>query len=174
MLPIPKRLSGNVELENVSFRYDEHAALVLQNISLRIEPGQKVALVGRTGSGKSTLGMLLLGLYAPTTGDIRYDGLSIAQLNHRWLRQQFGVVLQKPFLFSGSIRQNIALNDPDLSFEAIVAAARTAVIHEDIEVMPMGYETLLAEDGGGLSGGQLQRLALARALVNKPCYPAPG
>jgi ABC-type bacteriocin/lantibiotic exporter with double-glycine peptidase domain len=161
-------LSGCIRLRDVSFRYDDHAPWVLRNVSLVIEPGQKVALVGRTGSGKSTLGMLLLGLYPPTEGEILYDGRFLNQIHHRWLRQQFGVVLQDPFLFSGSIRQNLAFHNPDMPLEKVMAAAKLAAIHEDIEQMPMGYETLLSEGGGGLSGGQRQRLALARALVNEP------
>jgi ABC-type bacteriocin/lantibiotic exporter with double-glycine peptidase domain len=141
---------------------------VLRNVSLTIEPGQKVALVGRTGSGKSTLAMLLLGLYAPTEGEILYDGVPLQRLNYRAVRSQFGVVLQEPFLFSGSIRQNIAFSNPDLALEQVIEAARLAAIHEDIIRMPMGYETRLAERGSGLSGGQRQRLSLARALAHRP------
>ncbi|MCA9996458.1 MAG: peptidase domain-containing ABC transporter [Anaerolineales bacterium] len=161
-------LTGQIELQNVSFRYDEHAPWVLRNVSLSIKPGQKVALVGRTGSGKSTLGMLLLGLYPVTEGEILYNGRSLNQINHRWLRQQFGIILQNPFLFSGSIRQNLTFHNPNVSLEKVVAAAKLAAIDEDIKQMPMGYETILSEGGGGLSGGQTQRLALARALVNDP------
>lgn len=161
-------LTGQIDLQNVSFRYDEHAPWVLRNVSLSIKPGQKVALVGRTGSGKSTLGMLLLGLYPATEGEILYNGRSLDQINHRWLRQQFGVILQNPFLFSGSIRQNLTFHNPDVSLDKVVAAAKLAAIDEDIQQMPMGYETILSEGGGGLSGGQNQRLALARALVNEP------
>jgi ABC-type bacteriocin/lantibiotic exporter with double-glycine peptidase domain len=155
-------------LKQVGFRYDPHAPWVLRDISVTIAPGQKVALVGRTGSGKSTLAMLLLGLYPPTEGEILYDGIPLQHLNYRTLRSQFGVVLQESFLFSGSIRQNIAFNDPSLSLEQVIEAARLAVIHDEIVRMPMGYETLLAEGGAGLSGGQRQRLALARALAHRP------
>jgi ABC-type bacteriocin/lantibiotic exporter with double-glycine peptidase domain len=142
--------------------------MVLDNMSLTIEPGQKVALVGRTGSGKSTLAMLLLGLYAPTEGEILYDGLPLPRLNYRALRSQFGVVLQEPFLFSGSIRQNIAFSNPNLGVDQVIEAARRAMIHEEISVMPMGYETRISERGSGLSGGQRQRISLARALVHQP------
>lgn len=162
------RLSGRIELRNVSFRYDPATPLVLRNISLTIEPGQKVALVGHTGSGKSTLAMLLLGLYTLTEGEILYDGIPLQRLNYRALRSQFGVVLQEPFLFSGSIRQNIAFGNPSLRLEQVVEAARLAVIHEDIASLPMGYETRLAERGSGLSGGQRQRISLARALARPP------
>jgi ATP-binding cassette, subfamily B, bacterial len=162
------QLAGRIELRDVSFQYDPGAPLILRDISLTIEPGQKVALVGRTGSGKSTLAALLLGLYSPTGGTILYDGIPLRDLDYRALRSQFGVVLQDSFLFSGSIRQNVALHDPGLSLDAIDAAVRLAAIDGDIARMPMGYETLLAEGGEGLSGGQRQRLALARALARRP------
>lgn len=163
-------LSGKIELREVSFRYDPNAPLVLKDISVAIEPRQKVAVVGRTGSGKSTLGKLLLGLYPPTSGEILYDGISLQDLNYRTLRTQFGVVLQESLLFSGSIRENISFNDPALEFEQIIEAARMAAIHDDIQEMPMGYETLVAEGGAGFAGGQCQRLALARALAHKPVW----
>jgi ABC-type bacteriocin/lantibiotic exporter with double-glycine peptidase domain len=165
--PAP-RLSGRIELKQVSFRYDRHAPRVLRDISVAIEPGQKVALVGRTGSGKSTLALLLLGLYEPTEGAILYDGIPSRRLNYRTLRGQCGAVLQEPFLFSGPIRQGIARHDPGLSLGQVMAAARLAAVHEEILQMPMGYETLLAEGGSGLSGGQRQRVALARALAHRP------
>lgn len=161
-------LSGQIELEQVSFQYNAEAPLVLRDISLTIKPGQKVALVGRTGSGKSTLAKLLIGLYRPTHGEIRYDDLPLQRLNLRSLRRQFGAVLQETFLFNGSIRQNIAFNEPTLKLEEIVTAAQLAAIDQDIAEMPMGYETLVAEGGTGLSGGQRQRLALARALAHQP------
>jgi ABC-type bacteriocin/lantibiotic exporter with double-glycine peptidase domain len=141
---------------------------VLRDISVTIEPGQKIALVGRTGSGKSTLAMLLLGLYQPTNGDILYDGQPFRHLNYRSLRSQFGVVLQEAFVFSGSIRENIAFNTPGLALDRVKDAARLAAIHDEIMQMPMGYETWVAEGGSGLSGGQRQRLAIARALARTP------
>lgn len=161
-------LTGHIELKQVSFRYDLNAPPVLRNISLTIEPGQKIALVGRSGSGKSTLAKLLLGLYLPTAGEILYDGIPLQALNWRTLRSQFGVVLQEPFLFSGSIRQNITVNNPSLSLEQVIQAAKLAAIHDDIVQLPMGYETRIAEGGSGLSGGQRQRLAIARALAHQP------
>lgn len=161
-------LSGRIVLSDICFQYDRHGPLVLRGISLEIAPGQKVALVGRSGSGKSTLAALLLGLYPPGDGEIRYDDIPLQQLNYRTLRGQFGVVLQEPFLFSGSIRQNIAFSAPGCSFDQVVAAAQLAAIHDEIVRMPMGYETLLPEGGGALSGGQRQRLAIARALVHSP------
>jgi ATP-binding cassette subfamily B protein len=162
------RLTGHIELRNVGFRYDKHAPLALEDVTLTIRPGQKVAIVGRTGSGKSTLGLLLLGLFQPTEGDIRYDGHLLETLDYRALRRQFGVVLQEPSLFGGSIRENIAFNDASIPLDSVIHAAKLAAIHEDILKMPMGYETLIAEGGSALSGGQRQRLALARALVRQP------
>ena len=155
-------------MKRVNFRYDRNAPLVLRDISLMIEPGQKVALVGRTGSGKSTLATLLLGLYTPTEGEILYDGRALDSFDYRTLRRQLGVVLQEPFLFSGSIRQNLAFNNPSISLEQVMEAARLAAIHDEIMQMPMGYETRLAEGGVGLSGGQCQRLSIARALAHRP------
>lgn len=165
--PAP-RLTGDIELRNVSFRYDPNAPLVLRDISFTVEPGQKIALVGRSGSGKSTLAKILLGLYVPTEGEILYDSMSLRGIDRRGLRSQFGVVLQESFLFSGSIRQNIAFNDPTLPLQQVKEAARLAGIHDEVLRMPMGYETLVAEGGSGLSGGQRQRLALARALAHQP------
>jgi len=165
--PAP-RLSGRIDLRNVSFRYDAHAAKALDNISLTIAPGQKVALVGRTGSGKSTLAKLLLGLYLPGEGQILYDGIPLPQLDLRSVRSQWGAVLQESFLFNSSIRNNIAFHDSGISFQDVVAAAEIAGIHTDIVRMPMGYETRVDEGGASLSGGQRQRLSIARAVVRKP------
>lgn len=162
------KLSGRIELKQVSFRFDPNAPWVLRNVSLAVEPGQKIALVGRSGSGKSTLAKLLLGLYLPTEGEILYDGIPLQALNWRTLRRQFGVVLQEASIFSSSIRQNIALNQPSLSLDRIVRAAKLAAIHDDIVQLPMGYGTRVAEGGSGLSGGQRQRLAIARALAHQP------
>lgn len=164
----PPRLAGQVRLENVFFRYDPHSPFVLQNIDITIQHGQKVAIVGRTGSGKSTLGNLLLGMYLPTGGEIYYDNRSLRTMNYQAVRAQFGVVTQNASVFSGSIRENITLNNPEMSIEQVVNAATAAAIHEDILQMPMEYETYVAEGGTGLSGGQRQRLALARALANHP------
>ena len=161
-------LRGAIELRNVTFRYDAAAAPVLRNVSLRIAPGQKVALVGPSGSGKSTLLKLLVGLYEPSDGEIRYDGRLAGELDRRGLRRQLGVVMQDAFIFSGTIRSNIAFNQPDIPVEQVVQAATRAALHDDIAAMPMGYETYVAEGGGALSGGQRQRLAIARALAHAP------
>ncbi len=164
----PPRLSGAIELNHVSFRYGSADPLVVRDVSLTVVPGTTVAIVGRSGSGKSTLAALLLGLHKPTEGRIIYDGYDLAELDHKALRQQLGMVPQTPFVFSGSIRNNIALTDPQIAFDKIVAAARKASIDVDIRAMPMGYETLVADGGATLSGGQRQRLALARALLHDP------
>jgi ABC-type bacteriocin/lantibiotic exporter with double-glycine peptidase domain len=165
--PAPK-LSGHIELSGVSYRYHPDAAWAIRDVSLTIEPGEKIALVGRTGSGKSTLAMLLLGLLPIEQGEIHYDGLPLPNLNYRTLRTQFGVVLQEPSLFSGSVRRNIASLDPDLSLTQIMDAARLAAVHDEILGMPMEYDTVIAEGGVDMAGGQRQRLALARALAHQP------
>jgi ABC-type bacteriocin/lantibiotic exporter with double-glycine peptidase domain len=165
---IAPRLSGRIELHQVSFRHSPHSNMVIKEMSLTIEAGSSVAIVGKSGSGKSTLAGLLLGLYQPVEGTIRYDGHNLADLDLRTVRRQIGIVPQKPYIFSGSIRDNIALNDSETSYERIVAAAHTACIHDDITALPMGYENFLADGGSSLSGGQNQRLALARALLCQP------
>lgn len=161
-------LSGRIELKDVSFRYDQNTSPALRDVSLTIEPGQKIALVGRSGSGKSTFAKLLLGLYEPTEGEILYDGIPLQAMDYRSLRSQFGTVMQDSSVFGGSMKQNISFNDPDLPFEEVKRAAELAAIDEDIQQMPMGYETPVSESGGALSGGQRQRLALARALAHRP------
>jgi ABC-type bacteriocin/lantibiotic exporter with double-glycine peptidase domain len=164
----PHRLEGRIELEQVSFRYDEAAPWAVRNLSLSIMPGQKVALVGATGSGKTTVAKLVLGFYPPTEGTVWVDGQDLHELDLRLVRSQFGVVTQEPKLVNGSIRQNISYNDRSLPLEHIVQAAKLAELHDEIEQLPMGYETLVAEDGSALSGGQRQRLAIARALARQP------
>ncbi len=162
------KLSGRIEVRNAGFRYHADAPWAVREASVVIEPGQKVAIVGRTGSGKSTLAMLLLGLYPLNEGQILYDGLPLERLNYRTLRSQFGTVLQEPSLFSGSIRGNIASHDPDLPLPSIIQAAQLAEIHFEIMSMPMGYNTIIAEGGTDLAGGQRQRLAIARATAHRP------
>ncbi|MTD53751.1 peptidase domain-containing ABC transporter [Amycolatopsis pithecellobii] len=167
--PAP-RLSGNLRLRHVGFRYAEGAPDVLRQVDLAIGPGKRVAIVGPSGSGKSTLAKLLLGLHVPTEGDVFYDGLSLQHLDLQEVRHQFGVVLQESALFSGSIFSNIALSSPGLVRDSVVEAAKIAAIHEDIMAMPMGYDTFVAEGGSALSGGQRQRLSIARAVSRKPAF----
>lgn len=165
--PAP-RLSGCIELRNVSFRYSAQGPLAVKEVSLAIEEGASVAIVGPSGSGKSTLAALLLGLHRPSEGTIAYDGYSLAELDWRTVRRQIGIVPQHPYIFSGSIRENITLADPKAPHAHIMAAARAACIHDAIAAMPMGYESLVADSGSSLSGGQNQRIALARALLHRP------
>ncbi|HEX5533569.1 MAG TPA: peptidase domain-containing ABC transporter [Actinomycetales bacterium] len=165
--PTP-RLSGRIRLEHVGFRYAQAAPEVLHGVDLAVEPGQRIAIVGPSGSGKSTLGKLLLGLYLPTQGEIRYDGIPLADFDLQHLRRQFGVVLQESALFSGSVLSNISLTDPALGRERVIEAAKLSAIHDDIMAMPMGYDTFVSEGGSALSGGQRQRLAIARAVVHRP------
>ncbi len=164
----PPQLAGQIQLEHVFFQYDSQSSHILRDINVSIKPGQKVAIVGRTGAGKSTLGSLLLGLYTPTTGNIFYDGIPLRALNYQAVRAQFGVVMQDANVFSGSIRENITLNDPGMNMEQVIKAAQIAAIHDDIMNMPMEYETMVSEGGNALSGGQRQRLAIARAIANIP------
>lgn len=162
------RLSGRITLEDVCFRYHPQAPLVVRDVSLDIPKGSRVAIVGPSGAGKTTLASLLLGLYTPTSGRILYDGHDLGSMDLRSVRRQFGVVTQKPYLFGSSVRENISLADPGVSLDRVIAAAKLACIHDDIRAMPMGYETLIADGGASLSGGQRQRLALARALLYQP------
>ena len=171
MKPAP-RLNGRIEVRNAGFRYYPNAPWALRNVSFSVQPGQKIAIVGRTGSGKSTLALLLLGLHELDEGEILYDGNPLASMDYRSLRSQFGVVLQTPSLFSGSIRRNIAAHDPELPLDAIVQAAQLAVVHDEIMAMPMGYDTVIAEGGVDLAGGQRQRIAIARALAHDPAILA--
>jgi ABC-type bacteriocin/lantibiotic exporter with double-glycine peptidase domain len=164
----PDKLEGGIRLDDVSFRYGPLAPTVLSNVSLEIEAGQFVAIVGKSGSGKSTLASLLLGLYSPTGGKILYDGVDLSELDLRAVRRQLGIVTQRPYLFGTSVRANIAITDPTLPLDDVMAAAQTAQIHDEIIAMGMGYETLLVDGGASLSGGQRQRIALARALVARP------
>lgn len=161
-------LKGAIALDHVSFRYAKSDPLTLEDVSLAVTPGSRVALVGRTGSGKSTLARLMAGLYEPSSGRILFDDRDLQTLDLRSVRSQLGMVTQETQLFGGSVRQNIALAEPQMGLDRVIQAAKLACIHDDIVAMPMGYETILADRGLSLSGGQRQRLALARALACRP------
>jgi ABC-type bacteriocin/lantibiotic exporter with double-glycine peptidase domain len=163
-----ERFRGHIRLEQVCFRYGQAGPLALRNVSLDIQPGQHVAIVGRSGAGKSTLARLLVGLYTAESGRLLYDGVEVTDLSLHSVRRQFGVMMQQPYLFGGSIRTNIALGNPSMAMEAVVEAAKRAHIHDDIVRMRLGYDTLLDAGGTCLSGGQRQRVALARVLATKP------
>lgn len=161
-------LHGAIRFENVSFRYAEDQPPVLSDITLDIPAGSSLGIVGSSGSGKSTLAKLLQRLNLPSNGRVLVDEVDIAQLDPAWLRRQIGVVLQENLLFSRTIRENIALSNPAMPFEHVVAAATLAGAHDFILRQPRGYDTEIVERGVNLSGGQRQRLAIARALVGNP------
>lgn len=161
-------LSGNVELSHVSFRYAPDAPLVLDDISINIPSRQYVAIVGQTGCGKSTLMRLLLGFEKPTKGSIFYDKKDQKRLDMRSVRKQIGTVMQDGKLFSGSIFENITISAPMATQEEAWEAAEIAGLAEDIRNMPMGMHTIIQEGSGGISGGQAQRLMIARAVAPKP------
>lgn len=162
------QLKGEVELNQVRFRYQPNTPVVLDNVSIKVRPGAVIGLVGRSGSGKSTITKLVQRLYTPESGRVLIDGVDLAVIDTAWLRKQIGVVLQESFLFNRSVRENIALSDPSISMERVVAAAEMAGAHEFIGELPEGYDTIIGEQGSNLSGGQRQRMAIARALINNP------
>lgn len=163
-----KKLSGNIELNNVSFRYTEDGPMIIDNLSLKIKKGQYIAIVGTTGCGKSTLMRLIMGFEKPLTGAVYYDGKDLERIDQKSLRGQIGVVMQNGKLFSGDIYSNIAISAPKLTLKEAWEAAEMAGIAEDIKRMPMGMHTVLSEGAGGISGGQKQRLMIARAIAPKP------
>ena len=162
------KISGGIELSHVSFRYDVNSPLVVDDLSLKIRPGQYVAVVGKTGCGKSTLLRLLLGFEKPQKGAIYYDGRDIETVDLRSLRKKIGVVTQNGKLFQGDIYSNIVISAPYLSVDDAWKAAEVADIAEDIRKMPMGMHTIISEGAGGISGGQKQRLMIARAVAPNP------
>ncbi len=165
---IVTKLSGRVELDHVSFRYDEGSPYILDDISVKIKPGEYVAVVGRTGCGKSTLIRILLGFETPEKGAVYYDGRDINTMDLGSLRRNIGTVTQDGGLFQGDIFSNITITAPYLTVEDAWEAAETAGIADDIRAMPMGIYTLISEGQGGVSGGQKQRLMIARAIAPKP------
>ena len=162
------QVAGQVVFDDVTFRYRPDGSEVLRKVSFAVAPGKVIGIVGRSGSGKSTIAKLIQRLYVPERGRILVDGVDLAQVDPAWLRRQVGVVLQENFLFNRSVRDNIALADPGLAMEQVMQAAKLAGAHEFILELPEGYDTLVGEHGCSLSGGQRQRIAIARALVANP------
>jgi len=162
------QIKGCIGFEKVSFRYIPDGPEVISDMSFTIKPNTVVGVVGRSGSGKSTISKLIQRLYLPEKGKILVDGVDISMVDPVWLRRQIGVVLQENFLFNASIRENIALHNPAASMEQIIQVARIAGAHEFITELSEGYDTMVGEKGTGLSGGQKQRIAIARALLCNP------
>lgn len=159
---------ASIELCNVSFRYAEGEPWILRHCNLRIDAGESVAFVGPSGCGKSTLAKIMLGLLAPTEGEVRFGGVDIRKLGLDVYRRWIGAVMQDDQLFAGSIADNISFFDPEATPMRIEAAARLAAVHDDIAAMPMAYQSLVGDMGSSLSGGQKQRVILARALYRRP------
>lgn len=161
-------IEGKITFENVDFKYQHDGKMILNKINLTIASGEVIGVVGRSGSGKSTLTKLIQRLYTPYSGKVCVDGYDLSTVDPAWLRRQIGVVLQNNFLFSKTIKENIAIYNESVSIESVIEAAKLAGAHEFISELPDGYDTLIEEHGSNLSGGQKQRIAIARALINNP------
>lgn len=166
-ITLPK-INGSVKFDNISFSYSPDMPNVINEISAEFKEGMSVGLVGRSGSGKSTITKLIQRLYMPNSGTIYIDSIDIRHMNPKWLRNNIGVVLQENYLFSGTIKDNISLSRPDAPMEHIIVVAQMAGAHEFISELPEGYDTQVGERGASLSGGQRQRVAIARALIVNP------
>jgi len=164
----PREVLPGIELRSVGFRYSDGEPEVLRDVSLRVEPGESVAVIGPSGCGKSTLLKLIIGIHAPTAGEVLVGGVPLQQLGLRAWREMVGVVMQDEPLFSGSIVDNISFFDASPDRAWVEHCARVAAVHDEVEAMPMGYHTLIGDMGAALSGGQKQRILLARALYKRP------
>jgi subfamily B ATP-binding cassette protein HlyB/CyaB len=161
-------LQGKVSFEHIRFKYRSDGPVILDGINLEVNAGEVIGIVGRSGSGKSTITKLIQRLYIPESGRTLIDGVDLSVIDTVWLRKQIGVVLQENFLFNKTIRENIALSDPSIPMEQVIQAAKMAGAHDFIVDLPEGYDNMVGEQGSNLSGGQRQRLAIARALINNP------
>ncbi len=161
------RLDGRVEFRHVAFSY-EGAQPALRDVSMLAEPGQMIGLAGPSGAGKSTLVNLICRFYDATDGQVLIDGVDIRDYDVHWLRRQIGVVLQEPYLFHGTVSDNIRYGNPDASDEQVIAAARAANAHDFVVGFPDGYDTMVGERGQSLSGGERQRISIARAILHNP------
>jgi ABC-type bacteriocin/lantibiotic exporter with double-glycine peptidase domain len=161
-------LLGGVELRDVSFSYAGSKDPAVSGVNISVNPGSMVAIVGASGSGKTTLAKILVGLYTPQVGDVLYDGIPMSTIVLSELRSRIGVVLQETFLFNDTVRNNIAMNAPDMPIHRVIYAAQQACADDFINRLPNGYDTILGDSGGTLSGGQRQRICLARALAHEP------
>jgi ABC-type multidrug transport system fused ATPase/permease subunit len=164
--PLPS-VSGEVVFDNVTFGYDSSEP-TLQDINLKVQPGETVGLVGPSGSGKSTLVSLISRFYDPSEGSVKVDGIDVREVNLQDLRRSVSAVLQEPYLFHGTIRENISYGRPDASFDEVMEAARAANAHDFIMKLPDGYDTHVGERGTKLSGGERQRISIARAILDDP------
>jgi ATP-binding cassette, subfamily C, bacterial len=162
------KIEGFAELKNVDFGYSPLEEPLLKNINFTLHPGKRIALVGATGCGKSTIAKLLAGIFYPRHGEVLFDGKPRAEIPRHILTSSLAFVEQEPFLFSGTIRENITLMDSTIKQEDVINAAKDACIHEDIMARKGGYDLMLEENGLNLSGGQRQRLEIARGLVKNP------